>query len=72
MNEFEKACEEVDKDFTTEKENVIEFMKDAKTATVTFSQGRYITKIKNLAEKYPDKVEITAVLWHTYRYQQSR
>lgn len=61
MNEFEKACEEVDKDFTTEKENVIEFMKDAKTATVTFSQGRYITKIKNLAEKYPDKVEITAV-----------
>jgi len=58
MNDFEKACEEVNKDYTTEKENVIEFIKDAPVATVTFSQGRYITKIKKLAEKYPDRVQI--------------
>lgn len=60
MNEFEKACSEVEQDETyeTEVENCIEFLKDAKTATVTFSQGRYITKIKKLAEKYPDQVQI--------------
>lgn len=41
-------------------ENVLEFTKNAETATVTFSQGRYITKIKKLAEKYPDECEIVA------------
>lgn len=60
MNEFEKACDEVNRDFTTEKENVIEFLNDSKIATVTFAQGRFITKVKNLAEKYPDRVKITA------------
>lgn len=39
-------------------ENVIEFLRDSKTATVTFSQGRYITRIKELAEKRPDDVQI--------------
>ena len=40
-------------------ENVIEFLRDEKTATVTFCQGRYITKVKELAERYPEDVKIT-------------
>lgn len=59
MNDFEKACDEINKDFTSEKENVIEWIKDSSIATITFSQGRYISKIKKLAEKYPDRVQIT-------------
>ena len=43
----------------TDKENVIEFMLDEKTATVTFTQGRYITRIKELAKKKPDECQIT-------------
>lgn len=43
----------------TDKENVIEFMLDEKTATVTFTQGRYITRIKNLAKEKPDECKIT-------------
>jgi len=43
----------------TDKENVIEFMLDEKTATVTFTQGRYITRIKELAKKKPDECKIT-------------
>lgn len=61
MTEFEKAVNEIEKDdFTgeSEQENVIEFLRDAKTATVTFSQGRYISKIKKLAERFPDEVQI--------------
>lgn len=42
------------------RENVIEFVQDSKTATVTFCQGRYISRIKDLAEKKPDKCQITA------------
>ena len=39
-------------------ENCIEFLRNAKTATVAFSQGKYVTKIKRLAEKYPDECVI--------------
>ncbi len=39
-------------------ENGIEFIKDAKTATVQFCQGRYKSRIKKLAEKYPEECEI--------------
>ena len=42
------------------KENVIEFYKDSETATVSFSQGRYISRIRQLKEKYPDQIEIVA------------
>lgn len=42
-------------------ENVIEFEKGSKTATVTLCQGRYISRIKKLADKHPDDVEIIAV-----------
>jgi hypothetical protein len=41
------------------KENVIEFLHNQKVATVTFSQGRYISRIKELAEKRPDECKIT-------------
>lgn len=39
-------------------ENTIEFTRDSKTATVTFSQGRYISKIKKLAERHPESCRI--------------
>lgn len=42
-------------------ENAIEFIKHSERATVTFSQGRYISKIKKLAEKYPEDCEIVAL-----------
>ena len=60
MNEFEKACNEVEQERNYEysHENCIEWIKHSDIATVTFSQGRYITKIKKLAEKYPDEVQI--------------
>lgn len=62
MNEFEKASDaiEKDRDYRVNNENVIEFLRGATTATISFSQGRFISKIKKLAEKYPDEVEIVA------------
>ena len=41
-------------------ENGIEFIRDARTATVQFSQGRFKTCIRKLAEKYPEECEILA------------
>jgi hypothetical protein len=35
------------------RENVIEFIRDEKQATVTFSQQKYKNKIRKLHEKYP-------------------
>ena len=40
------------------KENCIYWLNNDKVATVNFCQGRYISKIKQLAEKYPEKVKI--------------
>ena len=62
MNEFEKASNEVEeeRDYDLEQENCIEFLRGSKTATVTFSQGRFISKIEKLAEKFPDEVQIVA------------
>ena len=42
-------------------ENAIEFIKGSARATVTFSQGRYISRIKELAEKYPEECEIVVI-----------
>lgn len=42
------------------RENVVEFYADDKRATGTFTQGRYVSKIKKLAEKYPDECQIVA------------
>ncbi len=39
-------------------ENVIEWINGDKEVTVTFSQKKYIRKIKELAERYPDEVKI--------------
>ena len=64
MNDFEKACDDVDKELFTgeyEQENAIEFIKNAKVATATFSQKAWITKIMKLAEKHPNDVQIVTV-----------
>ena len=42
-------------------ENAIEFIKGFARTTVTFSQPRYINRIKELAEKYPEDCEIVAI-----------
>lgn len=47
-------------DETSSEENAIEFLKDSDRATVTFSQGRYKTRIKRLAKKHPESCEIIA------------
>ena len=39
-------------------ENVIEFLRNAEVATVTFCQGRYISRIKELAKEKPDECQI--------------
>ena len=41
-------------------ENCIEWLTGQHTITCTISQGKYISKIKRLAEKYPKKVNILA------------
>lgn len=41
-------------------ENAIEFVKDGSRATVTFSQGRYKSRIKKLAKKHPEECEVIA------------
>lgn len=42
------------------KENVIEWLNGQDTITVTLNQGRYISKVKRLANKFPDRVHILA------------
>lgn len=39
-------------------ENNIEFLRNQTTATCSFTQGRFISKIRKLAEKYPDECQI--------------
>lgn len=60
MREFEKACEiaEKDRDYELEQENCIEWIRNSDRATVTFSQGRFISKIEKLAQKFPDEVKV--------------
>lgn len=43
------------------RENVIEWLRDEETATVTFTQGRMKTRIMKLAEERPDEVFVTAI-----------
>lgn len=40
-------------------ENVIEFLRNQETATACFCQPRFISKVKKLAEEYPEDVIIT-------------
>ena len=41
-------------------ENGIEFLRDGRTATVQFSQGRFKTRIKKLAQSHPEECQILA------------
>ena len=43
------------------RENVIEWLRDEETATVTFTQGRMKKRIMKLAEERPDEVFVTAI-----------
>ena len=47
-------------DYTAYMENTIEFTRDSERATVTFSQGRYKTRIRRLAAEHPEECEIVA------------
>lgn len=58
MNEFEQNCETDTSDGFSTHENVIEWLKNSQTATVTICQQKYITKIKKLAKQYPGEVGI--------------
>lgn len=42
------------------KENIIEWVRDEKRATLTFTQGRYLSKIKKLAKTYSEECQIVA------------
>ena len=42
------------------KENVIEWITGEERATLSLSQRRTITRVKKLAEQYPDEVQIVA------------
>ena len=61
MNEFEKACDEVEQDrnYELESENCIEWVNNSEIATVTFSHGRFINRVEKLAQKFPNEVIIT-------------
>lgn len=41
-------------------ENVIEFLENQETATCTFCQGRYKSRIKKLVAERPEECEIVA------------
>lgn len=44
--------------FDSNIENAIEFLKNADTATCTLTQGRFISRIKELAKKYPEECQV--------------
>ena len=61
MNIFEQAADTVDNhDGEFNQENVIEWIKNNHTATCAFTQIKYVNKIRDLAKRFPDKVEIIA------------
>lgn len=41
-------------------ENVMEFLRGQQRATLTFSQGRFISRVRKLAEERPEDCQITA------------
>jgi hypothetical protein len=48
----------MDYEYLGNRENNIEFIRDEKRATCFFTQGRFITRMKKLAEQYPDECQI--------------
>jgi len=64
MDEFTKVVNEVQNDDFVGgdvQDNTIEFLRNAKIAVATFSQGKFISKMKKYKEDYPDDVEIVPV-----------
>lgn len=64
MDEFTKAVNEVQNDDFVGgdvQDNTIEFLRGADTAVATFSQGRFISKMRKLKEQYPNDVVIDEV-----------
>lgn len=63
MNELNRVENEVmNDDFVGNdvQDNAIEFLRNSKIAVVTFSQGKYITKIRKLAKDRPNECKIKA------------
>ena len=61
VDAFNEISYENDKPYynpETSCENVVEWIRGSRTATVFFSQKRYISKIRALAKKFPDDVQI--------------
>lgn len=61
MNQFEKAANEVDREYYTGdsmQENVIEFVRGSQVATANFCVGRLASRVKKLAEERPDECQI--------------
>ena len=42
------------------KENLIEWINGSDTVTVTFSQKKFVNRVKRMTKKHPDMVDITA------------
>lgn len=61
MDKFEQASWDVDKNINSNQENVIEWLRNSHTVTATFSQPKFINRVKELAEKFPEEVEIVHV-----------
>jgi hypothetical protein len=45
-------------EFFNTNENAIEFLRNRETMTCTFSQPRFINRVRKLKERYPDEVDI--------------
>jgi hypothetical protein len=60
MNDFERVSDEVSTpNYETSSECAIEWVRGNRTATVTFpSANRYNSKVRRLAEEYPEEVKI--------------
>jgi hypothetical protein len=64
MDEFTKVVNEVQNDDFVGgdvQDNTIEFLRNAKIAVATFSQGKFISRMRKLKEQFPDDVEIEEV-----------
>ena len=60
MTDFEKASDMIERERSdgSDCENVIEWLRNMGRATISFSQGRMVSKIRKLAEDYPEDIDI--------------
>lgn len=54
------VCDILSPDYEGYSENVIEWIKDEKRATLTLSQRRTISRVKKLAAQYPEQCQVVA------------